>query len=374
MRRCTGMGVLARVATLVLLAGGSVFALDITVTNATYGATPDDGTNDAPAFISALNAIADAGGGTLTVPCGNYDLTNKVTVDLHAATVVIAGDGADVTTFRCTSNNTDGVFLFNNNSGENQLTLKDFTIEANQFGGTAVGVFNPSLSTNPICSLRMDNVVINPATGTKCYFIRQVDAANLKSPVFFNVLPSAGLDLPSLYMEGFHIENVDSPTFDQTYTRHISAGYTLTGMRGAANFIRAYASGTAYPFTLQAVPGAGATLSMRHFHSSGATVNINAFNFDRIDILQHLCYADGRKGVPNFDYIFTDCANVTVRGTIFHVTVSVPHTMISLKGTTHNVHIANCIFRSAGATVLQQDPEVRGVSMVGSFDVSAPNN
>jgi len=371
MRRCTGMGVLARFATLVWLAGGSVFALDITVTNATYGATPDDGTNDAPAFASALNDIADAGGGTLTVPCGNYDFTNKVTVDLHAATVIIAGDGADVTTFRCTSNNTDGVFLFNNTSGENQLTLKDFAIEANQFGGTAIGVFNPSLSTNPICSLRMDNVNMNSAVGTECYFIRQVDAANLKSPVFFNVLPSAGWYVTGLYMEGFHIENVDSPTFDQTYTRHTSAGYTLTGMRGAANFVRSYASGTEYPFILHAVPGAGATLSMRQFHSSGAERNIDASNFDRIDILQHLCYAGGTKGLPIYDYIFTDCANVTVRGTIFHVTVSVPRTIISLKGTTHDVHIADCIFRATGATILQQDPDVRGVSMVGCFDKTA---
>ena len=356
---------------LLLLAAGSASALNITVTNAPYSAKPDDGTNDAPAFISALNDIADAGGGTLTVPCGNYDFTNKVTVDLHAATVIIAGDGADVTTFRCTSNNTDGIFLFNNTSGENQLTLKDFAIEANQFGGTAIGVFNPSLSTNAICSLRMDNVNMNSAAGTECYFIRQVDAANLKSPVFFNVLPSAGWYVDGLYLECFHIENVDSPTFDQTYTRHTSAGYKLTGMRGAANFVRSYASGTEYPFTLHAVPGAGATLSMRQFHSSGAELNIDASNFDRIDILQHLCYAGGTKGLPIYDYVFTDCANVTVRGTIFHVTVPVPRTMIWLKGTTHDVHIANCIFRSDGAMVLQQDPDVRGVSMVGCFDKTA---
>lgn len=370
MRNYVNMRIIIRLATLILMAGPA-FALDITVTNAPYSAKPDDGTNDAPAFISALNAIADAGGGTLTVPCGNYDFTSKVTVDLHAATVIIAGDGADVTTFRCTSNNTDGVFLFNNTSGENQLTLKDFAMEANQFGGTGVAVYNPSLSTNAICSLRMDNVNMNSAAGSNdYYFIRQVDATNLKSPVFFNVLPSAGWYVTGLYTEGFHIENVDSPTFDQTYTRHTSAGYTLTGMRGAANFVRSYASGTLYPFTLHAVPGAGATLSMRQFHSSGAELNIDASNFARIDIFQHLCYAGGTKGLPIYDYIFTDCANVTIQGTIFHVGVTVPRTMIWLKGTTHDVHIANCIFRSGGAMVLQQDPDVRGVSMVGCYDAT----
>lgn len=356
----------ARVISVFLLASASAFALNLKVTDSPYRAVADDGRNDSAAFASALNAIVAAGGGTLSVPCGNYDFTNKVVVDLRAASVTIAGDGASISIIRCATNNTGGVFLFTNSNNGNQLTLKDFTIEAYQLGGTAIADFNPSLSTNAICSLRMDDVTILPATDQVNYFTVQVDASNLKSPVFYNVLAYAAIR-ENYNMEGFRIATADSPTFDQTYAKHIAIGYHVAGMRGAANFIRSYTSDVGLGYSLAAAT-TNATLSMRHFHSGAYEQGLAISGFGQVEILEHMCYAPGTPPTGSFlDQVFTDCANVSIKGTIYHPQFDYPRTLISLKGNTHDVSIENCLFNAHG-TVLAQDPGVRGVIMVGCHD------
>ncbi|MEI6195685.1 MAG: hypothetical protein WCS42_15300 [Verrucomicrobiota bacterium] len=347
---------------------GSAFALDITVTSSPYNAVAEDGRDDSTAFRNALNAIVAAGGGTLSVPCGNYDFTNKVTVDLHAAAVTIAGDGANVSVIRCATNNTSGVFLFTNSNNENQLTMKDFTIEADQLGGTAIADYNPSLSTNAICSLRMDDVNILPATDQVQYFTTTVDASNLKSPVFYNVIAAASIQV-GYNMEGYHIANVDSPTFEQTYAKHHAIGYHLTGMRGAANFYRSYTSDVGLGYSLAATT-TNATLSMRHFHSGAYQQGLDISGFGQVEILEHMCYGPGNGNTlagQFLDQVFTDCANVNIKGTIYNPPADIPRTMISLRGNTHDVYIENCVFRTRG-TVLAQDPSVHGVIMVGCED------
>jgi len=368
MRHRAGMRAMARIAILILLAAGSAFALNVTVTNSPYSAVPDDGLDDSAAFASALNDIVADGGGTLAVPCGNYDFTNKVTVDLHAAAVTIAGDGAAVSVLNCTSNNTDGVFLFNNTDSCNQLTLKDFTIEAEQLGGTAIAVFNPSLSTAAICSLSMQNVTIMPAVDQVNYFTCHVDAANLKSPVFYNVVAAAAIRI-GYTMTAYRIATVDSPVFEQTYVKHADVGYRLTGIQGAANFYRAYCSDTRFGYDLAATPAQTATLRMRHFHSGAYDQGINVSDFDQVEILEHMSYAGDVTSTIFLDQVFTDCANVNIKGTIFHAMVRIPRTMISLKGTTHDVFIEDNIFNGRG-TAVGQDSTVRGVLMVGCHDNS----
>lgn len=58
-----------------------------------YGAVGDGVTNDSPALQSALNAIANAGGGTLIVPAGRYALLTPVSKDFsgYASSVAIRG-------------------------------------------------------------------------------------------------------------------------------------------------------------------------------------------------------------------------------------------------------------------------------------------
>jgi hypothetical protein len=47
-----------------------------------FGAVGDGVTNDGPALQSALNAIANAGGGTLIVPAGHYAIITPVSREL----------------------------------------------------------------------------------------------------------------------------------------------------------------------------------------------------------------------------------------------------------------------------------------------------
>ena len=178
---------IARIAILILLAAGSAFALlDVAVTNSPYSAVPDDGLNDSVAFSNALKAIVAADGGTLTVPCGNYHFTNQITVNLAATTVTMRGDGTGVSIIH--SANTNGLFLFNNTSSSNQLTITGITFTADQPGaGTAVQVSNPSLTTAPVTNLLMD--VFNfMSLNTNCYFVHHIVATNLQQPQFINFL------------------------------------------------------------------------------------------------------------------------------------------------------------------------------------------
>jgi len=354
-----------RVTLLALLLASSAFGLDITVTNAPYNAKPEDGLNDSAAFTSALDAIADAGGGTLSVPCGNYDFTNKVTVDLHAANVTILGDGASISIINCASNNTDGVFFFNNTGDGSQLALKDFTINTYGSGGTGIKIINSSFSANAICSLLMDDVNIMPDVEGEDYFDCQVDASNLKAPVFFNCILTANIRSNGYDHTGIRITSVDSPSFDNTYVKHTAHGYLLTGMTGAANFLRSYTSDVDIGYELSAVPDASTSVSMRHFHSGGYVKGIDLDSFDQVEVLEHMSFQGNENAVV--DQTFTDCANVKIEGCIYHPGFDVPRTAIYLKGGTHDVYVANCLFNIKGIP-LAQDSTVKGVTMIGCHD------
>lgn len=61
-----------------------------------FGAVGDGTTNDAPALQAALDALANAGGGTLLVPPGRFAIQTPVTVDFlnRASAVVVQGVGS----------------------------------------------------------------------------------------------------------------------------------------------------------------------------------------------------------------------------------------------------------------------------------------
>jgi uncharacterized protein (TIGR03437 family) len=65
----------------------------VTISLADYGAVGDGVTDDGPALESALNGLADAGGGNLFVPDGHYAITTPVSVDFsgRASSVTIQG-------------------------------------------------------------------------------------------------------------------------------------------------------------------------------------------------------------------------------------------------------------------------------------------
>jgi hypothetical protein len=77
-----------------MIASAASQATDITIDLTAYGATGDGVTDDGPALQSALDALWDAGGGTLFVPPGNYAIKTGVSKDFtgRAARIVIHGE------------------------------------------------------------------------------------------------------------------------------------------------------------------------------------------------------------------------------------------------------------------------------------------
>lgn len=59
-----------------------------------FGATADGVTDDGPALKNALDALSDAGGGTLFVPSGSYAIVTPVAVDFSGAASAIVIQGA----------------------------------------------------------------------------------------------------------------------------------------------------------------------------------------------------------------------------------------------------------------------------------------
>ncbi|MCS6860273.1 MAG: hypothetical protein NZT92_08135 [Abditibacteriales bacterium] len=80
-----------------------------------FGAVGDGATNDAPALQAALNALADAGGGTLLVPPGRFAIQTPVTVDFlyRASAVVVQGVGSSSQLILQTGEQADALTLIN---------------------------------------------------------------------------------------------------------------------------------------------------------------------------------------------------------------------------------------------------------------------
>jgi len=78
---------------------GSARTLASTISLADFGAAGDGVTDDGPALQSALDALADAGGGSLFVPDGRYAIITPVTVDFagRAMSVTIQGTPSSAT-------------------------------------------------------------------------------------------------------------------------------------------------------------------------------------------------------------------------------------------------------------------------------------
>lgn len=78
-----------------------------------FGAVGDGTTNDAPALQAALEALADAGGGTLLVPPGRFAVRTPVAVDFlnRASAVVVQGVGSSSQLILQTGERADALML-----------------------------------------------------------------------------------------------------------------------------------------------------------------------------------------------------------------------------------------------------------------------
>lgn len=369
-----GIQVMARIAMLVFLASGTGFALDVMVTHSPYRAVPDDGLDDSAAFAGALNAIVTAGGGTLTVPCGNYHFTNRITVDLAAATVTMRGDGTGISIIHCA--NTNGLFWFNNTSNSNQLTITGITFMADQAGaGTSVQVSNPSLTTAPVTNLLMD--IFNfMSLDEDCYFVNYIVATNLQQPQFINFVIVNGIPGPSIH--GIRIDGVNSPVFNHGYTRHVGIGIYLTNAMGNVVCQRVYQTGVNTGLLAVASSSSNCTVTMKNCHTSPQWKAVHIIGASQVGLFEGMAYVNSNAVAHlHTDYTLENCSNVSIQGCNFHQSFfsdSSLRTMIHLKGNTSGVLIKNVIFNAAGATnnatAVRQDPGVSGVTNV--MNIVAP--
>jgi hypothetical protein len=67
--------------------------LPVTISLVDFGATGDGDTDDGPALQAALEALADAGGGTLFVPDGHFAIRTSVSVDFSGRATAVTIEG-----------------------------------------------------------------------------------------------------------------------------------------------------------------------------------------------------------------------------------------------------------------------------------------
>jgi hypothetical protein len=359
------MRALVRAVTLVLLTGGPVLALDVSVTDSPYNAVPDDGYDDSAAFASALGDIVTAGGGTLVVPCGDYHFTSQTVVDLGATAVTMRGDGTGVSNIHCA--NTTGLFWFDNTSNGNQLTITGMTFTADEEGGTALRADNPSLTSATICNLYMEHVNYRVLTDDVDYFTHSILGSNLQQPQFVNVYVDNGMKDYSV--DGFRIDNCNSPFFDQCYSKAVGTGVHLTNSKGSVVLQRMYVVGNYVGCQIDADADDDCSVTITDCHSNDYTEGIHIVNADHVSLLEGMSY---RQEIEDYtDYILENCSDVTVKSCNFHqseTATSVGRTMVYLKGTTSGVILRSLIFNGAGTRVLQ-DSGVGGVSISACLDI-----
>ncbi len=162
---------------LILLNAVSISASGGTVLNvADFGAVGDGITDDGPAFQSALDALADAGGGTLLVPGGRYLIATPVNKDfsaLNSGSIIIQGVPSDQMPAPPTANGNElaaGLALESEifpatgptNSAITISNLKSLSVEHLAFTG------NPAKATDAFITLNMRDIV--KATVYHCEF------------------------------------------------------------------------------------------------------------------------------------------------------------------------------------------------------------
>lgn len=109
------------------------------------GADPSGRTDCTGAFQAALDAVAQAGGGCLYVPAGNYKLAGALSY-VSTAPLRLTGDGPQVSSFRCAAT-ASGTYLSIQNAGA--VTIDNVSF----YNDTYVGAF-----ADQNVNLSLDNV------------------------------------------------------------------------------------------------------------------------------------------------------------------------------------------------------------------------
>jgi autotransporter-associated beta strand protein len=304
-----------------------------------FGAVPDDGLDDAPAFTAAFNYIVAEGGGSVLAPPGAYDFNSRVSIDAQNKQLALYGYGKGVTSLSC--NNSTGLMRFSNSQWG--ILLMNVSITAKAGGGnagTAVEVTNPSLSDPSVNGIYMCNVLFT-TSGTD-YFYRHVKGDNVRNAVFIDVfIDSSGKDLSNA---GIYLTSGDNAHFENCYSKNNGTGFYLGSYKGDVTFNRCIAVGNNHGFDVRAAAvGDYLPVNITGAHANTHVSNINLQNASSAYICEAASY------VQNIQTEFTDiklynCANVNVVGCVFHQPYCPYRTSVWVAGTCHEVTIKQNIF------------------------------
>ncbi|MCX6896889.1 MAG: glycosyl hydrolase family 28-related protein [Verrucomicrobia bacterium] len=349
-----------------MLAVSPASALDVSVT--AYGATANDGANDANAFSTALTAIVAGGGGTLYVPAGTFNFTSRKTVDLKNTGVAIAGAGKGVTQLSC--ENSTGLWWFNNSGSSNELILRDLTFVASNNGGsagTAVQINNPTntpyISNSDVCSLNVEHVDFQVTTAGADRFAHFLYASYLQLPRFVDVFVNGwGYSPPP--EDGFRVNFGNGAYFENCYSKNVGLAFTLNNYHGDVTFSRCLAVGVTNGFQVVANQGESCTVNILDCHSNPAfddvSLGVKIRFAGGVAIRNHASYCGGAVTNVYNDFYLDSCTNVVITGSVFHQPYCANRTLIRLTGNSRNALIQHNIFNARGTNVF--DATVSGVT------------
>lgn len=327
---------------------------------------PANGANAQPLFEQAIATVVEGGFGMIEVRGGDYYFDSAVTADLEDAQVSIVGAGKGVTRLH----NRDslwGIFKFENSTNSSELDICELTFTAAQTNsGIAVKMTNPSLCENAgVCNLLIQNVTFIVENWDDYSFSFGVIGEFLQSPVFSDVIlcgPRSG----SNTQVGFKLISCANPSFENSYSKCVDKSFWVSDVGGTVLFDRCNPVNADLGFYVGANSN-GCDLVFLNCHSNVREENLIVDSADSVRIENWLSYCPSNvitvtSGDMFRDCKLIDCADVDIRGNIFHQSYSTNRTLITLVGSTRDVLIDQNIFNVTGAEVLSVGPSVENVS------------
>jgi hypothetical protein len=152
----------------------------------TLGAIPGDGLDDSPALQKALDQLVAAGGGTLEVPSGVFDIMSRVAVEGEFRDLRIIGTGQGLARLVC--RNSDGLLKITATNPEAAVEIRDIDLPPGQAAaGTCLELVKPySEPADREQNLLLSNLELRPENLETDYY-RRVFVAEGWMPLLDNI-------------------------------------------------------------------------------------------------------------------------------------------------------------------------------------------
>ncbi|AKJ63605.1 InlB B-repeat-containing protein [Kiritimatiella glycovorans] len=340
-----------------------------------YGATPDDGRDDAPAFRAALQDVLDAGGGAVQIGPGRYDFFSRVDMQADSANLSIRGSGHGVTGLY--SHNPRGVFRLTFTERTSQLTFTDLSFFADRReAGQGIELFSPPGGNKQRHTLIVRNVEFRAVEFHHDYFNGGLKATGLWRPVFHNVIFGAAFgptqEKPYAGTCGIELIDCPGPTFRHCYMWVLQTGYRLIGTSGREpSFIRSFAVGCRTGILIDPLDRVHTGVRIQSCHINCRDSGILMRRIRGFCLQNNLMYHAHEDVNPEYlDIRLEACGRGVIARNIFHQPNNTTRIMISGDGDCYQLHLAANLFNAEGVPAEIQ----QGASRIEIVDNYAPSD